>query len=101
MNDSSATGCQATVKHRITRVTLIALAMLSGLACAVAEGEDRPRARDLGIVVGTFEPGQLNAITDVPGVRVGQATIVRGDNIRTGVTLIFPHTGNPFHSRVP
>jgi len=101
MNDSSATGCQATVKHRITRVTLVALAMLAGLACAVAEGEDRPRARDLGIVVGTFEPGQLNAITDVPGVRVGQATIVRGDNIRTGVTLIFPHTGNPFHSRVP
>ncbi len=63
--------------------------------------EERPQARDLGIVVGTFEPGPLNAITDVAGVQVGHATVVRGDTVRTGVTVIFPHTGDLFASRVP
>ena len=101
MNDSGATCCGATVKHGITRALLTALGVLTSLACAAAQGEDRPRARDLGIVVGTFEPGPLNAITDVPGVRVAHATLVRGDSVRTGVTVIFPHAGNPFHSRVP
>jgi D-aminopeptidase len=83
------------------RSILLALAALGGLLGAVAEAQERPRARDLGIVVGTFEPGPLDAITDVPGVRVGQATIVRGETVRTGVTVIFPHAGNAFHSRVP
>ena len=63
--------------------------------------EERLRVRDLGIVVGTFEPGPLNAITDVAGVQVGHATVVRGDTVRTGVTVIFPHTGDLFASRVP
>src|SRR4029450_1148799 len=83
------------------RSILLALAALGGLLGAVAEAQERPRARDLGIVVGTFEPGPLDAITDVPGVRVGQATIARGETVRTGVTVIFPHAGNAFHSRVP
>ena len=52
--------------------------------------QERPRARDLGISPGAMDPGPLNAITDVDGVRVGHTTIVRGDNIRTGVTAIFP-----------
>ena len=39
----------------------------------------RPRARDLGIVIGTFSPGTMNAITDVPGVKVGHATLIEGD----------------------
>jgi D-aminopeptidase len=43
----------------------------------------------------------LNAITDVDGVRVGHATVVRGDSIRTGVTAILPHPGNLFYDRVP
>src|SRR5262245_60800346 len=77
----------------------IALAM--GFLSAAALAEERPRAWDLGIVVGTFEPGPLNAITDVPGVQVGQTTVVRGDTVRTGVTVIFPHTGDLFASRVP
>lgn len=68
---------------------------------AWAAADERPRARDLGIDVGTLTPGPLNAITDVPGVRVGQSTIIRGDSVRTGVTVIFPHSGNPFDSRVP
>src|SRR5215813_4129532 len=63
--------------------------------------QPRPRARDLGITVGVLPPGPLNAITDVAGVLVGQATVVRGDNIRTGVTAILPHGGNLFREKVP
>jgi len=59
------------------------------------------RARDLGIVPGVLPPGPLNAITDVPGVRVGQTTVRLGDSVRTGVTAILPHEGNPFLDRVP
>ena len=70
------------------------------VTCAI-HAQARPHARDLGIVVGTSSPGPLNAITDVPGVRVGHATVSRGDSVRTGVTVIFPHDGNPFESRVP
>jgi D-aminopeptidase len=48
------------------------------------------RARELGIEIGTLEPGPLDAITDVAGVRVGHATIVRGEDVRTGVTVVVP-----------
>ena len=61
----------------------------------------RPRARDVGIVVGILPTGKLNAITDVQGVKVGQTTLVRGDDIRTGVTAILPHDGNLFQEKVP
>ena len=54
----------------------------------------RPRARDLGIAVGTLPPGPQNAITDVAGVRVGHTTLVEGDAVRTGVTVVLPHEGN-------
>lgn len=60
----------------------------------------RPRARDLGIHPGIYSPGQLNAITDVAGVEVGQVTIVRGEDVRTGVTAILPHAGNMFQDKV-
>ena len=50
----------------------------------------RARARDLGIVPGVLPTGPLNAITDVPGVRVGQTTLIEGSDIRTGVTAIVP-----------
>ena len=50
----------------------------------------RPRARDLGVVVGILAPGKNNAITDVAGVRVGHATLIKGANVRTGVTAILP-----------
>jgi len=62
---------------------------------------DRPRARDLGIVVGVLPPGANNAITDVAGVKVGHATVRRGERIRTGVTAIVPHGGNLFREKVP
>lgn len=53
------------------------------------------RARDLGIVVGEGEPGPANAITDVGGARVGHTTLIEGDDVRTGVTVVFPHEGDP------
>jgi D-aminopeptidase len=59
------------------------------------------RFRDLGITVGTLATGQLNAITDVSGVRVGHTTLIKGDAIRTGVTTIMPHAGNLFADKVP
>ena len=61
----------------------------------------RVRARKLGVTPGGYDPGRLNAITDVAGVRVGQVTLVRGENVRTGVTAILPHSGNLFQEKVP
>ena len=61
----------------------------------------RPRARDLGVAVGVFEPGEHNAITDVDGVLVGHTTVIEGDDVRTGVTAIRPHGGNVYFDRVP
>lgn len=58
--------------------------------------EVRPRVGDLGIRVGRLPAGPLGAITDVDGVRVGHATVIEGDSIRTGVTAILPHGGDLF-----
>ena len=51
----------------------------------------RKRARELGIRIGRMQPGTWNAITDVPGVRVGHSTLIEGTSVRTGVTVITPH----------
>lgn len=59
------------------------------------------RVRDYGIEIGVLQPGELNAITDVAGVKVGHTTIIKGKSIRTGVTAILPHSGNIFQSKVP
>ncbi|HEX9166216.1 MAG TPA: P1 family peptidase, partial [Gemmatimonadales bacterium] len=77
------------------------LALQIALSAAPLEGQDRVRARDLGVAPGIFTPGRWNAITDVPGVLVGQVTVVEGDSVRTGVTAILPHGGNLFRERVP
>jgi len=61
----------------------------------------RPRASDLGLKVGILPSGPLDAITDVAGVELGQTTIIRGDNIRTGVTAVLPHSGNLYREKVP
>jgi D-aminopeptidase len=66
-----------------------------------AQEDQRPRARDLGVTVGIFQPGTNNAITDVAGVRVGHTTVVEGDRVRTGVTAIVPHGGDVYRERVP
>jgi D-aminopeptidase len=59
------------------------------------------RARELGVDFGLIPTGKLNAITDVPGVKVGHLTKIEGKNIRTGVTAILPHDGNLFQEKVP
>jgi len=63
--------------------------------------QERPRLREFGIKTGILEPGPLNAITDVAGVKVGHVTLIEGDSIRTGVTAIIPHEGNLFQEKVP
>jgi D-aminopeptidase len=62
---------------------------------------ERPRAREAGVVVGVFEPGELNAITDVKGVLVGHETLIEGGDIRTGVTAIIPAPGNLYTHPIP
>lgn len=61
----------------------------------------KPRAPDLGIPAGSLPRGPLDAITDVAGVRVGHATLIQGDTVRTGVTIILPHAGNLFREKAP
>ena len=80
----------------------MAVAFLCGAALCqtVPKDETRPRAQDLGIHIGEYQPGPLDAITDVAGVRVGQTTIIQGDDVRTGVTAILPHAGNMFQDKV-
>jgi D-aminopeptidase len=62
---------------------------------------DNKRMRDYGIKIGILKPGPNNAITDVKGVKVGHYTLVKGENIRTGVTAVLPHGGNIFQEKVP
>lgn len=86
------------------RVKPCAAAAMFLIVCGAAHGEPpaaRPRAADLGLKVGILAPGPLDAITDVAGVAVGQTTLVRGENVRTGVTAIVPHPGNLFKEKVP
>jgi hypothetical protein len=61
----------------------------------------RPRARQLGIWPGHLPTGQYNAITDVPGVLVGQVTLQREDGVNTGGTAVLPHSGALFDDKVP
>src|ERR1044071_10118901 len=80
--------------------SLILLLVVFSMASSVLT-QNRLRAREAGIIVGVLPPGPLNAITDVDGVLVGHTTLVRGDNVRTGVTAILPHGGNLFREKVP
>lgn len=77
------------------------MVVLLGICWTTTASAQRARARDLGVHPGIFAPGPLNAITDVPGVMVGQVTIVSGDSVRTGITAILPHDGNLYMDRVP
>ena len=81
--------------------SVISLSLLVVLMVPTTAQAQRARARDLGVKPGVFPTGRYNAITDVAGVRVGHATVNRGDSIRTGVTAILPHEGNAFLDRVP
>jgi D-aminopeptidase len=70
--------------------------------------EQRTRARDLGLIVGQYQPGPFNTITDVAGVKVGHTTLIKGDGplkpgdgpVRTGVTVIIPRD-DVWHKKVP
>jgi len=67
----------------------------------IADADERPRAREIGVSPGIYPTGVLNAITDVKGVRVGHYTLIDGDDVRTGATAILPHPGNVFAEKVP
>jgi D-aminopeptidase len=90
-----------------TLVTALA-SPLWGLEVSVDPAESRVRVRELGLKLGQLQPGPLNAITDVPGVKVGQVTLSRGDGplkpgagpVRTGVTVIVPRD-DVWHKKVP
>jgi D-aminopeptidase len=82
-------------------VVSCAFALSTDCAAQNPAGETRHRTAELGLKVGVLPPGPLDAITDVSGVGVGHTTIIRGENIRTGVTAILPHAGNLYREKVP
>ncbi|MBN2355156.1 P1 family peptidase, partial [candidate division KSB1 bacterium] len=83
-------------------IMLLAILFLTSAIHPQVNGQEmRPRLRQFGVQVGILSPGKLNAITDVDGVKVGHATVIQGDRIRTGVTAILPHGDNLFQKKVP
>lgn len=84
------------------KITFICLLFSMQANITMAQtSEPRPRARDIGVIIGNLPTGTHNAITDVPGVRVGHVTVIEGDSTRTGITAILQHGGNTFRERVP
>jgi len=86
---------------RDMRSMLFQILLLASIGIAVASSAERPRLREFGIKTGVLQPGPLNSITDVLGVKVGHVTVIAGRDIRTGVTAILPHEGNVFQEKVP
>lgn len=87
-----------TISFRI-RILACGLALFS--ISRFARAQQPVTARELGLSVGVMSTGKWNAITDVQGVKVGQQTLIKGDSVRTGVTVIIPHEGNLFQEKVP
>jgi len=88
----------------MTKTILSAMAALLVTVTTMAQNtapKPRPRTSDLGLKVGILPTGPLDAITDVAGVEVGQTTIIRGHDLRTGVTAVLPHPGNIYREKVP
>ncbi len=83
----------------IRRLFFLVLAVVLGVVPVMAQ--EHKTLREWGFPTGIFQPGQYNAITDVPGVTVGHVTLIEGDSVRTGVTAIVPHQGNIFRQKVP
>jgi D-aminopeptidase len=75
---------------------LITLSLIFFTVCSIG---DEPLWQNLKI--GVLSPAKLNSITDVEGVQVGQTTLIKGEDCRTGVTAILPHPGNIFQEKVP
>ena len=84
----------------INKLPIIAIALAFALNGTEASAQQKT-LREHGFPIGIFETGKNNAITDVPGVTVGQVTCIEGDSIRTGVTAIIPHQGNIFRNKIP
>lgn len=84
----------------IRKLTFIALSLAFAANCHEVSAQQKT-IREHGFPIGIFDTGKNNAITDVPGVTVGQVTCVEGDSIRTGVTAIIPHQGNIFRNKIP
>ncbi|HEY4766933.1 MAG TPA: P1 family peptidase [Candidatus Sulfotelmatobacter sp.] len=92
--------CNATAR----KIVLAAAGVLLSISAASAQNTasiERPRASDLGLKVGILPTGPLDAITDIAGVQVGHTTIIRGDDVRTGVTAVVAHPGNLYREKVP
>lgn len=85
----------------VSRFSSLLLSLLVFSVTASSQQATRPRAREVGVKIGVLPTGAANAITDVLGVKVGHATIVRGEKVRTGVTAVLPHGGNLFREKVP
>src|SRR5438105_14960185 len=78
-----------------------AVLLVISIGSAQTTSVTRPRSSDLGLKVGILPTGPLDAITDVAGVEVGHTTISRGNDLRTGVTAVLPHSGNLCREKVP
>src|SRR4029453_2679723 len=78
------------VGGRRTRVLPVGQAVVQPRPDAHLIASAAMRSRELGIRFGDAEPGPLDAITDVAGVRVGSVTLIEGEDVRTGVTVIVP-----------
>ena len=88
----------------MTKKLILVAAAVQMAALAAAQNtipHARPRSPELGLKVGILPAGPLDAITDVAGVAVGHTTIIRGEDIRTGVTAVLPHSGNLYREKVP
>ena len=94
---------------QLVLLSCVAILIAGCLSTAAAQSDPNPqRLRDLGIVIGAYQPGPLNAITDVVGVKVGHTTLIQGDGplkpgqgpIRTGVTVVIPRD-DVWHKKVP
>ena len=83
----------------MNRITCLVAYLVALAVPAMADGN--PRARDLGITPGILASGELNAITDVKGVRVGHITVREGTRFNTGVTVIIPADGNLYQDKLP
>ncbi|MBW7887860.1 MAG: P1 family peptidase [Bacteroidetes bacterium] len=77
-----------------SRIIFLSFVLITGLTA-------QKRIREYGIILGNYETGKNNAITDVNGVTVGNVTLLKDKNIRTGVTAILPHQKNIFMKKVP
>lgn len=90
------------MKHfYLKSAAFLSLLLMGNVVVPLQRLSAQNRVRDYNVELGIFQPGKYNAITDVPGVKVGQFTLNEGNDKRTGVTAIIPHEGNIFRKKVP